>query len=69
MAICFISLIKTLKVASASYVAMMSAITPILVTLLAVIFLKEKLDLVQIIGITLVIASSTLTQYLRTDQH
>jgi drug/metabolite transporter (DMT)-like permease len=68
-AICFICLIKTLKVASASYMSMMSATTPILVTLLAVIFLKEKLYLVQIIGITLIIASGTLTQYLKTDKH
>jgi drug/metabolite transporter (DMT)-like permease len=68
-AMCIICLIKTLKVASASYMAMMSATTPILVTVLAVIFLKEKLYLVQIIGITLVIASGTLTQYLRTDKY
>jgi drug/metabolite transporter (DMT)-like permease len=65
----FIYMNRTLKFASASYVAMMSALTPVLVTLLAVIFLKEAFSLIQLIGITLIIAAGMITHYLKTDQH
>jgi drug/metabolite transporter (DMT)-like permease len=60
---------RTLKIASASYAAIMSSITPILVAFLAVIFLHEKIDLIQSIGILLIIASSFVTQLLKFDKH
>lgn len=70
----FVSLVwifanRTLHFASASYTVMMSSITPILVTLLALIFLNESIDRIQLIGMFLIIASSFVTQYLKVDKH
>lgn len=65
----FIYMNRTLKFSSASYVAMMSALTPVLVSLLAVFFLKEAFSLIQLIGITLIIGAGIITHYLKTDQH
>ena len=54
---------RSLKVASASYTVVMSSITPILVSLLATIFLREQIKNMQFIGILLIIASGIFTQY------
>ncbi len=59
---------RTLKLASASYTSMMSSITPILVALLATIFLNERIEGIQFIGILLIISSSLVTHYLKIDR-
>lgn len=60
---------RTLRYASASYTVMMSSITPIIVALLAIIFLQEQIARIQLVGIFLIIASSFVTQYLKIDKH
>lgn len=59
---------RTLKLASASYTSMMSSITPILVALLAMIFLKERIDNIQFVGILFIIFSTYITHYLKIDK-
>ncbi|HEC93915.1 MAG TPA: DMT family transporter [Candidatus Kaiserbacteria bacterium] len=54
---------RTLKVASASYVAMMSIMTSVMVALLAILFLNEGMVLIQIFGATLIILSGIATHY------
>lgn len=60
---------RTLQVASASYTALLSSITPVLVALLAMNFLNEKLELIQFIGIIFILAASYIIQYLKFDKH
>lgn len=60
---------RTLKVASASYMTMMSSITPLLVAVLAVIFLKDSLIFIQVTGAALIISSSFVTYFLKTEHH
>jgi drug/metabolite transporter (DMT)-like permease len=56
-AMSWIYLNRTLKIATASYMTMMSMLTPVIVTLLAVGFLKEGMGPVQILGAALIITS------------
>lgn len=67
LALLFLYLNRTLKVASASYLTMMSMITPVIVTVLAVAFLKEEMNWIQIIGGALIISSGISTYYLQID--
>jgi drug/metabolite transporter (DMT)-like permease len=60
---------RTLAVASASYMTMMSMMTPVMTTLLAMAFLKETMVTPQIIGAVLIIMSGVITHYLRVDKH
>lgn len=60
---------RTLKVASASYMTIMSSITPIIVAFFAMIFLKENLSFIQLMGICLILSSSIITHYLKVDTH
>jgi drug/metabolite transporter (DMT)-like permease len=60
---------RTLKVASASYTAILPSITPAIVAILAMIFLHESITLIQLIGIILILASSFVAHYLNFDQH
>jgi len=60
---------RMLKVASASYNVIVSSIAPIIVALLALIFLKENLSSIQLVGAALIIAPSFLAQYLQFDKH
>ena len=53
----WIFLFRTLNVATASYMTLMSMITPIIVSLLAVVILDERLILIQIIGGGLIVLS------------
>jgi drug/metabolite transporter (DMT)-like permease len=53
---------KTITVSSASYLTMMSMSVPVIVALLSLIFLKEPMNIFQIIGGTLIIVSGVLTQ-------
>ncbi len=68
LALLFLYLNRTLKVASASYMTMMSMITPVIVTILAVSFLKEEMKWIQIIGAVLIISSGVATHYLQIDE-
>ena len=57
LALTWIFLFRTLSVATASYMTLMSMITPIIVSALALAFLDERLVLIQIAGGGLIILS------------
>jgi drug/metabolite transporter (DMT)-like permease len=57
LAMAWIYLYRTLQFATASYMTLMSMVTPIIVSVLALIFLDESLVLVQIIGAGMIILS------------
>ncbi|MBS1267219.1 MAG: hypothetical protein MAG795_01191 [Candidatus Woesearchaeota archaeon] len=59
-----IYLVKTLSVASASYLTMTSMITPFLVTIFGLVFLKETINIFQIIGGILIIGCGVLVHKL-----
>ena len=54
---------NTLKISSASYMTMMSMITPVFVSLLAMIFLGETLIWIQIAGAGMIILSGVVTYF------
>jgi drug/metabolite transporter (DMT)-like permease len=54
---------RTLKKATASYMTMMSMVTPVIVSLLAIIFLNETLDWVQVVGGGMIILSGVVTYF------
>jgi drug/metabolite transporter (DMT)-like permease len=60
---------RMLKIASASYNVIVSSIAPIFVGLLALIFLHESLNSVQLIGAVLIIAPSFIAHYFEFDKH
>ncbi|MHC1604425.1 MAG: DMT family transporter [Candidatus Methanofastidiosia archaeon] len=51
---------KTLAVTTVSYMSMMSMITPVLVTIIGLVFLKESVFFLQFVGGILIIVSSVL---------
>lgn len=53
---------RTLKIATASYMTLMSSLTPILVAILSVLILKERLGSLQLFGALMIIASSFVSQ-------
>ena len=57
LAMTLIFLFRTLSVATASYMTLMSMVTPVIVSVLALTFLDEKLVLIQIVGGGLIILS------------
>jgi drug/metabolite transporter (DMT)-like permease len=59
----WIFLYRTLKISTASYLTMMSMITPVIVSVLAVIFLDESLIWIQLIGAALIILSGILVYF------
>lgn len=61
-------LIKTLEISSASYMTMMSMMTPVIVALLAFIFLNERLVFLQYIGAFLIILSGLAIHVFRLDR-
>lgn len=63
MALAWIFLYRTLKVSTASYLTMMSMITPVIVSLLAVTFLGETLIWIQVVGAALIILSGILVYF------
>lgn len=63
MAIMWIYLNRTLKVASASYMTMMSMMTSVFVTTFALVFLKETITLSQTVGAVLTIGAGIVTHY------
>ncbi|HSA84463.1 MAG TPA: DMT family transporter [Patescibacteria group bacterium] len=60
---------RTLKVASASYTALLGSITPILVAILAVTFLRETITSIQFIGILLILTASYLIEHMQFHKH
>lgn len=65
----WIFLNRTLKVASASYMTMMSSLTPVLVAFLAIVFLRETLIPIQWVGVVLISLSGIVTQLLKIEKH
>ncbi len=58
LALTWIFLFRTLKVASASYMTLVSMLTPVLVSVLAVVFLGERLEPVQVAGVGMILLST-----------
>lgn len=69
VALLWIFLNRTLKIASASYMTMMSSLTPVIVAVLAIILLKESLSPIQLVGVLIIISSGIVTQLLKIDMH
>ena len=67
-ALVWIFLNRTLKVATASYMTIMSSLTPVLVAIMAVVLLRETVDATKILGILLIIAATTITQLIKVDR-
>jgi drug/metabolite transporter (DMT)-like permease len=65
----WIFLNRTLKAASASYMTMMSSVTPLLVALLAMVVLKETLIPIQWVGVFFIVISGVATQFLKIEKH
>lgn len=68
MVLLWIFLNRTLKIASASYMTMMSSLTPVLVALLAILFLQETLLPIQWLGVILIGISGIVTQVLKIEK-
>ncbi|HSF82136.1 MAG TPA: DMT family transporter [Anaerolineales bacterium] len=60
LALAWIYLYRTLHLATASYMTLMSMVTPILVSVLAMAFLDERLAGIQVLGAGLIILSGAL---------
>jgi len=54
---------NTLKISSASYMTMMSMVTPVFVSILAMIFLGERMVWIQVIGAGMIILSGVITYF------
>lgn len=63
LALTWIFLNNSLDVSSASYLTMMSMVTPVIVSLLAMTFLEETMIWIQILGAGLIILSSVVTYF------
>lgn len=63
-----IFLYRTLKVASASYMTMMSMMTPVMVSLMAIIILGEEMMMIQVVGAILIVLSGVATHYLKIEE-
>ncbi len=63
LALTWTNLNRTLEVSSASHMTMMSMITPVFVSILAMIFLGETVVGVQIAGIETIIMSGVVTYF------
>jgi len=57
MALTRIFLLRTLDLSTASYMTMMSMLTPVIVSILAIIFLGETLIWIQLIGVGMILLS------------
>lgn len=68
LALLWIFLNRTLRVASASYMTMMSMMTPVILTALALVFLKESIEPIQILGAIFIISSGFVTHYLKIEK-
>jgi len=63
LAMAWIYVNRTLKVSTASYLTLMSMLTPVIVAVLAIVFLGESLVWVQIIGAGLILISGIVIYY------
>lgn len=63
LAITWTYLNRTLKISTASYMTLMSMATPIFVSLLAIVFLREALVWIQVAGAGLIILSGVVTYF------
>jgi len=54
---------NTLKISSASYMTMMSMVTPVFVSILAMIFLGERMVWIQALGAGMIILSGVITYF------
>ena len=69
VALLWIFLNRTLKLASASYMTMMTSLTPLIVAVLALSFLHESLSPIQWVGAAIILSSSIATQLLKIEKH
>ena len=65
----WIFLNRSLKVASASYMTLMSSLSPLVVAVLSFTFLHETLVGIQVLGAGLIIFGGLITHYLKMDKH
>jgi drug/metabolite transporter (DMT)-like permease len=63
LAMAWIFIYRTLKVSTASYLTLMSMLTPVMVSVLAILFLGESLVWIQAIGAGLIIFSGIVIYY------
>jgi drug/metabolite transporter (DMT)-like permease len=63
LAMAWLYLNRTLKVATASYMTLMSMVTPVIVGVLALVFLGETLVWVQVIGAGMILVSGVVVYY------
>jgi len=63
LAMAWIFVYRTLKVSTASYLTLMSMLTPVIVSVLAIIFLGESLVWIQLIGAGLIILSGIVIYF------
>ena len=63
LAVAWIFIYRTLKVSTASYMTLMSMLTPVIVSVLAIIFLGETLVLIQAIGAGLILISGIVIYF------
>lgn len=63
LAMAWIFVYRTLKVSTASYLTLMSMLTPVIVSVLAILFLGETLVLVQVIGAGLILISGIVIYF------
>jgi drug/metabolite transporter (DMT)-like permease len=63
LALAWIYLNRTLKIATASYMTLMSMVTPVIVGLLALVFLGESLVWVQVVGAGMILASGVVIYF------
>jgi len=54
---------RTLRISTASYMTMMSMVTPVIVSLLAMIFLHETLVWIQVVGAGMIISAGVATYF------
>ena len=63
LAMSWIFISRTLKVSTASYMTLMSMLTPVIVSILAIVFLGETLVLIQVIGAAMILFSGVVIYF------
>jgi len=63
LAMAWIFIYRTLKVSTASYLTLMSMLTPVIVSVLAIVFLGESLAWIQVIGAGLILFSGIVIYF------
>lgn len=69
LAVLWIVINRTLKLASASYMAIFASMTPVLVAVLAIPLLGESISAIQMVGALLIVASGYASHYLKFHEH